>query len=259
MLKIDGMTVSFGDNIVLNKASLEIQARSKCVIVGANGSGKTTLLKALLGLVDISCGSVLYNGKDLRESSRELDVSSNLPECYRFLPISCNDLVSAYGLIKGFDGNDLINRLRRFSLQEILEQKPWKLSTGQQKILFTLMAIGGNGGLVILDEPFENVDFERRKLLFDLVNGTDASVILSTHDLGILGIMREWRMYILVMGKLLGPLDPTMAGRYYFNRGSEEGAVYRVSIDEKSFSITVDHGEMPMTDIEKIGTMGRVI
>lgn len=259
MLKIDRVRVNFHDNTVLNEASLEVPTGSKRVIVGSNGSGKTTLLKALLGLVDISSGSVLYEGKDLKESSRVLGISSNLPECYRFLPLSCSDLVSAYGLIKGFDSSDLINWLNRFFLQGILEQKPWKLSTGQQKILFTLLAMIGNNGLVILDEPFENIDFERKKLLFDIINRTTASVILSTHDLGILGIMREWRMYILVMGKLAGPLDPTMAGRYYFNQGSKEGALCNISTDEKSFSITLDHGEIPMTDIERIGTLERVI
>ena len=255
MLKIENLSVRFNEHLVLDKLSLLAPNNSKNVIVGQNGSGKTTLMKCLLGFVIPDEGDMFYNGKNLRSASNYVKVSSNLPECYRLLPLNVRDMVSAYSELKNFDRSIVFGQLNKFSLNRISDLKPWNLSTGEQKILYSLIAMVGNDGLVILDEPFENIDFERKELLFSIFNAASSEIILSTHDSGILELMKSWRLFLLLSGKLIGPLDPTKFQRYYFNSSYRDESEIEWSSGTRNFSISIDEGEIPLTNIEKVGSM----
>jgi ABC-type multidrug transport system ATPase subunit len=255
MLSIEDLSVSYNEHLVLDKLSLLVPDNSKNVIVGQNGSGKTTLMKCLLGLVIPDSGAMHYNGENLGSSGKYVKVSSNLQECYRLLPLNVRDMVSAYSELKNFDRSIVFAHLNKFRLNRISGQKPWNLSTGEQKILFSLMAMVGSPSLVILDEPFENIDFERKELLFSIINAASSEIVLSTHDSGMLELMRGWQLFLLLSGKLIGPLDPTKFQRYYFNSSHHEESAIEWISGNRNFSISIDEGEIPLTNIEKVASM----
>lgn len=255
MLSINNLSVSFNGHCVLDELSFHIHNNSKNVVVGGNGSGKSTFLKCLIGLVIPDKGSILFNGSDLESIEKEIKISSNMPECYRLLPLNVADIISAYSELKNFESSAVIAELKKFNLTRILHQKPWKLSTGEQKILFSLIAMSGRNNLVILDEPFENIDFERKELFFSIVNGSSSNIILSTHDTGILGMMEGWQMFLLIAGKLIGPLDPTNSERYYFNFSDHDNPIIKGKVGNRNFSVTLDDGEIPLTKIENVSSL----
>ena len=255
MLKIENLSVRFNEHPVLDKLSLEAPNSSKNVIVGQNGSGKTTLMKCLVGSVMPDEGDMFYNGENLRSAGNYVKVSSNLPECYRLLPLNVKDMVFAYSELKNFDRNIVFWHLNKFDLNRILDLKPWNLSTGEQKILYSVMAIIRNDSLVILDEPFENIDFERKELLFSIFNVASSEIILSTHDSSMLELMKGWRLFLLLSGRLIGPLDPTKFQRYYFNSSYRDESVIEWNAGNRDFSISIDEGDVPLTNIEKVGSL----
>ncbi len=255
MLKVENLKVSFAGNTVLDQLSMELTDKSKWVIIGQNGSGKTTLFKTLLRLVNADSGKIVYDDNEINSGKTELEVSANLPECYRLLPLDCRDMIKAYGEIKNFDYHEVFSHLEEFSLKTILKEVPWKLSTGQQKLLYTIIALCGKNRVVILDEPFENVDFQRKGMLFEMINRSNSAVMISTHETSMLEMMEGWQMHILLTGKLFGPLDPTLSERYFFNMGERSNSAFEGKINGKSFTISLDDGDIPLTSMEKISTM----
>lgn len=255
MLKVENLTAGYSGRPVIDGMNFTLPEGEKWVIVGQNGSGKTTLFRSLLGLMIQRAGTILYDSIDLRNSRKNLNISGNLPECYRLLPMNCRDIISAYGELKKFKADSVIESIKNFGLGDILSEKSWKLSTGQQKLFYGILALAGNNDIAILDEPFENIDFQRKKRFVEIINGTSSSVILSTHDSSVLELMVGWKMYLLLAGKLFGPLDPTVAGRYHFNPDRSDNAVLQSEINGKPFSITVGEEGTPITSIEKISSI----
>lgn len=254
MLKVENLKVGFPGNPVLEGLDIEIRDNARVVVVGENGSGKTTLFRSMLGLAAPESGTVSYDGAEIGSGTRIMGVSGNLPECYRFLPLSCRDLVLAYSELKEMDSGQVLELMRDFSLGRILTWKPWKLSTGEQKLLYTILALKSATRLAILDEPFENIDFQRKQKLVDLIAGTDLSVLLSTHDSTVLEGLRGWEMYIMLAGKLFGPLDPVQAGKYFFNEGEPDDAALAFTISGKRYSITLGSGDIPLASIERVSS-----
>lgn len=255
MLKVERLTVSFSGNTVLDGLGIELHDGSKCVIVGQNGSGKTTLFRALLNLLVPDMGAIRYNGSTLGSRFKALDISGNLPECYRLLPLNCRDLIMAYSEIKDLDRKEVLADVSRFSLDGILGEKPWRLSTGQQKLLYSILALSGRNSITVLDEPFENIDFQRKRMLMDMIDRSRSSVILSTHDSSVLEMMGGWGMHLILAGKLFGPLDPTMAHRYYFSLGERSDSVLNGELRGSTFSISLDRGDVAIMSIEKVSSL----
>lgn len=251
MLKVEGLAVTYDGRTVLDGLDLDLRKGGKCVIVGPNGSGKTTFFRSLLGLAAPSAGEIRFNGVPIPDSGNT-GISGNLPECYRLLPLSCRDLASMYCEIKMCNRDRLMDLVERFSLKSALNRKSYNLSTGEQKIFFNLMSIVCDSELVVLDEPFENVDFERKGLLIELISSLQSSVILSTHDAGVLEYLGGWRLFVLLAGRLFGPLDPTLWSGYYFSLGKVGGSQLDGILHNRAFSITLDHGEIPLSSFEKV-------
>lgn len=74
VLEIDELVGGYGENSILDRASLKVEAREIVAIVGPNGSGKSTLLKAVIGLVKPESGRVLIDGRDVTGHSPEMMV-----------------------------------------------------------------------------------------------------------------------------------------------------------------------------------------
>src|SRR5476651_2108503 len=71
VLEIDSVTAGYGGAPVISDVSLHTRAGRITAIVGPNGAGKSTLLKALVGLIRVSSGTVLLNGRDVTGAATE--------------------------------------------------------------------------------------------------------------------------------------------------------------------------------------------
>ena len=246
-LSLRDLTVRYpgSDTDAVVAASLEL-GHEKIAIVGPNGSGKSTLLKAALGLAPVSKGSVRVLGSNVGIVRGEVGVGTNLPEVYRLMTVPVDGLISIWADLKGRPDTEVRQWIQDFGLGAVLGRPLFRLSTGQTKLVGDLLALSFSPRLLLLDEPFDNVDFGRRRKYLDVLARSPAAVAMSTHELELLHFFPEWGLYFMFEGQLIGPFRATDIDRLFVSRGPQPGALatFRTSIGE--FSVTLDVGSVPM-------------
>jgi ABC-type multidrug transport system ATPase subunit len=252
-LSVRDLTVRYphSDSDAVSGASLEL-GHEKIAIVGPNGSGKTTLLKAALGLVPITMGSVRVLGHDVRTVRGEVGVGTNLEEVYRLMTVPVDGLISIWSELTGRSDEEVRRWIDDFGLGEVLERPLFHLSTGQTKLVGDLLAIAFSPRLLLLDEPFDNVDFGRRRKYIDLLARSPAAVALGTHELDLLPSFPGWGLYFMFEGQLIGRFVAADIDRLYVSRGQRADALanFRTSIGE--VAVTLDDGDVPMKGVSNL-------
>lgn len=218
----------------------------RVVVVGPNGSGKTTLLRAILGLAPITSGTARVFGQDVSTVRGELRVSTNLAEVYRLISLPVRDLLPIFARLKGGDPAALARRVHEFELEGTLDRKIYELSTGQQKLLGVLLALSAGPGLLLLDEPFDNVDFSRRRRLAALLQEQSGAALLSTHELELLRLFDGWHLAFMFEGRLVGPFETANVDRLFLSRGRVPDALAILETSAGVFSVTLDRGDLPV-------------
>lgn len=191
-LRVRGLRKVYRKKVVANDGiSLEIRSGEVFGLLGPNGAGKTTLVNQVIGLLAPTEGAIEVDGIDVvakPDAARHL--CSYLPQGP--LPIGSFTLEGAVemaGLIRG--GSRAAVRKRLDDLVDALELAEWRrklgtrLSGGVRRLIGFAMAAVWPGRLVILDEPTNDVDPIRRRLLWRLIRrlaDQGAAVLLVTHN-----------------------------------------------------------------------------
>jgi ABC-type multidrug transport system ATPase subunit len=256
VLEIRGLEVTFpgAPTPALQGIDLRLD-HAKLVVVGANGSGKTTLIRSVLGLVPPTAGSISIAGQDVGRIRGQTGLSTNLGEVYRLLPLPVRDLVRVMARLKGGDPAEMEGRLHDFELDQVLGKRMHELSTGQQKLVGDLFAICFHPNLVLLDEPFDNVDFARRRRLVRLLRELPADVLLNTHELDLLGSFEGWGLGLMFEGRILGPFSVAELDRLYLTRGAAAGALAMMETSLGTFSVTRDAGDRPVKSATSLNAL----
>ena len=226
-------------------ASLELK-HEKIVIVGPNGCGKSSLLKAAMGLAPVTRGSVHVLGEDVRTVHGQIAVGTNLEEVYRLMTVPIGRLISLWSGLKGGSGEELRKSIDAFGLSTVLDRPLFRLSTGQSKLVGNLFALAFSPRLVLLDEPFDNVDFARRRKCIELLLRSDASIALNTHELDLLHSFPDWGLFFMFEGQLVGRFRAGDIDRLYVNRGVRKDSLAEFRTGLGEVSVTIDRGEVPM-------------
>jgi urea transport system ATP-binding protein len=162
MLTIEKLNVSYGRAQVLFGVDLELTAGSLMCVMGRNGVGKTTLLNAVMGVVPVGSGRVLFDGKDITKAPTHARVKSGMGyvpqghETFPQLTVAENLAVTveAVGGKKAAvdEALDLFPALRKF-----LKRRAGFLSGGQAQQLAIARALVTRPKMMILDEPTEGI------------------------------------------------------------------------------------------------------
>lgn len=207
MLKVEDLGYRYGKTkFELKKVSFSLEDGYLMCLVGKNGAGKTTLLQGIYGLLPLDSGRVIYNdvpvvvgrrqmegGKEQKRiSSKKLcdyrEEVAYVGECNwtfwsRTMEENSNTLKTLY---QKFDEKEYERLLSYFGLQERDAKKEYtELSTGQ-KLLFQLaFVMARHPRLLLLDEPFANLDpivkVDLAQLFQDKILQENMQIILSTH------------------------------------------------------------------------------
>jgi ABC-type multidrug transport system ATPase subunit len=246
-LSIQNLTVRYrgSDADAVTDVSLELD-HDRVVVVGPNGCGKTTLIKAALGLTPLTRGSIHVLGQDVRTVRGEVGVGTNLTDVYRLMTIPIDGLISLWSDLKGGSEAEVRDWIREFGLKDVLARPLHRLSTGQSKLVGDLLALSHSPRLLLLDEPFDNVDLGRRHRYIELLARSPAAVMMNTHELELLHAVPDWGLYFMFEGQLIGRFRTQDLERLYVNRGRRPGALatFRTAIGE--ISVTLDAGDVPM-------------
>ncbi len=168
-LKIDNLTCHYDKQTVLKSLSLEVEKGEIICLLGASGCGKTTLLKAIAGLLPLANGTIRLNQTLLD------DGHTRLPPEQRHIGMIFQDyalfphLTIAENIAFGLSGSSAEEKKSR--VEEMLDlvhlsgyqnRYPHQLSGGQQQRVAIARSLAYKPDLLLLDEPFSNIDTQVR-------------------------------------------------------------------------------------------------
>jgi len=192
-IRIEGLTKTFGDCTAVQVDSMHIPSGESFGLIGNNGAGKTTLFRSLIDLIEPSTGSAFIGEFETNKTdSWKAFTGSYLDENFivgHLLPEEYFDFIAS---IHGMSESDLANKLAEFETLfngEITGGKKLirDLSKGNQKKVGIAAAILFDPKVLVLDEPFANLDpstqIRLKELLKKLKNDKGVTMLISSHDL----------------------------------------------------------------------------
>ncbi|WP_277632419.1 ABC transporter ATP-binding protein [Avrilella dinanensis] len=193
MIHIENLSKRYGQNVVLHIDGLEIAEGESFGLVGNNGAGKTTLFSLLLDLIQPTTGHVTSNGINVSQSEDwKHFTSAFLDESFLIGYLTPTEYFKFIADLRGVSLTDLEVFLQPFAPffnDEILDNSKYirDLSKGNQKKVGIAGAFIGSPKVVILDEPFANLDpttqIRLKNLLKDLAKQKNTTMLISSHDL----------------------------------------------------------------------------
>lgn len=192
MIEIEGVSHAFDGMGILNKVSFDVEPGEIVGVLGASGSGKTTLLRMLAGFIVPNSGSIRINGQLVAEKGRELvptearGVGLLFQDFALFPHMTVADNV-AYGLHRRPDQRQTVEALMSaVGLDGYHDRMPNTLSGGQKQRVALIRALAPKPSVVLLDEPFANLDAMMRLSLGGTVRKMlkeqGVGALLVTHD-----------------------------------------------------------------------------
>jgi urea transport system ATP-binding protein len=167
MLSTSNLQVFYGQSLILNDVDIEVSAGQIVCLMGRNGVGKTTLLKAIMGVLKVRTGKIMYNGKDITQIPSHKRAHAGIgyvPQGRGIFP----HLTVYENLLMGFealDGGERHNTHAALEevystfpvLQKMSKRVAGTLSGGQQQQLAIGRVLVRRPQLLLLDEPTEGI------------------------------------------------------------------------------------------------------
>ena len=193
MIQVENLQKEYNSVIVLNLPALQITKGEMFGLVGNNGAGKTTFFRCLLDLIRPSAGIARSKGEPVQGSEHwKSYTGSYLDEGFLIdylTPEECFDFLGKTHQMSKGDIADFINGMSDFFNDEIIGKNKYirDFSKGNQKKIGIAAALMGNPEILILDEPFTNLDpssqIRLRRLLLELNEKSGVTMLISSHDL----------------------------------------------------------------------------
>lgn len=202
LLTAHQLTKSWGDRTILHPLDLSIRPKEKLAIVGETGSGKTTLLKSLAGLLDLDKGDIFFQAEKVKGPSEVLlpghpgisylHQAVNLRNHYKV-----EDLMERHSVQELSADRDLARVCR---VEQLLDRMTDQLSGGERQRIALAIELSKQPQLLLLDEPFSNLDIGHRNTLRAVLDDLHAQkgltlVIVSHNPSEVLG----WADKMIVM------------------------------------------------------------
>jgi len=195
MLKVRNLNKKYpGEHYgAVNDLSFELADQEVLAVVGRSGSGKSTLLRMLAGLMKPDSGSIEFNGEPLKNPEDQLIAGhEKIKMVFQDFQVKQNMTVAEnvrYKLLhfnKEYQNERCDELLELCGLQALAQKMPHELSGGQQQRLSLARALADDPELLLMDEPFSNLDpIIKEDLLIELteiVRKEEVSMILVSHD-----------------------------------------------------------------------------
>ena len=220
MIEINNLIKKYSDQTVLNANSLDIPSGQTFGLIGNNGAGKTTLFSCLLDLIKPTQGKVLNNGVDVSKSEDwKSFTTAFLDETFLIGYLMPEEYFHFIGELRGLSNSQVDSFLAQFEdffNGEILGGKKYlrDLSKGNQKKVGVVAALIGEPKVIILDEPFANLDpttqIRLKGIIKDLNKYKDTTILISSHDLQDVTEVCE-RIVLLEKGEIIRDIRTSSA------------------------------------------------
>lgn len=188
LLRLNQIGKKEGDRIILDDINLVIEPFKRTALIGETGSGKSTLLKIMAGLNQPSTGVAIFEGKRI-EGPLEVLIPGHKQIGY---------LSQHFELLNNYRVEELLDMANKMDQKEadaiyhlckidhLLKRKTNAISGGERQRIALAKVLVGNPKLLLLDEPFTNLDLTNNKIINaiikELCDKKKTTVILVSHD-----------------------------------------------------------------------------
>lgn len=209
MVEIKNLTKRYGKLTVLDKINLSIPSSQITAILGPNGSGKTTLIKSILGLVKITDGQIIFDGKDIKNNfayRRRIGYMpqiGNYPQNLTVIELIKLILDLRFGKSKNSLPDSLIEY---FELKPYLNKFIRTLSGGTNQKLSAVLALMSDADVYFLDEPTTGLDPITSAKLKNLIHeeqNKGKTFIIVSHQLNEVQKLADKLIFLLEGKKII--------------------------------------------------------
>ncbi|MEY3201160.1 MAG: hypothetical protein RIR70_710 [Pseudomonadota bacterium] len=211
-LEIDNISVAYGAQTVLQGLSLQLSPGQIACLLGPSGCGKTTVLRAIAGFARVSAGRICLNGVTVSErehhtppEKRGVGMVFQDYALFPHLDVAGNVGFGLSALSREARRQRVAQMLELVGLSDFANRFPHQLSGGQQQRVALARALASEPQILLLDEPFSNLDVTlREKLALDvkqILKHTHTTAIFVTHDqheaflvADVVGVMAQQRI-----------------------------------------------------------------
>ncbi|MEM7481402.1 MAG: ABC transporter ATP-binding protein [Acidobacteriota bacterium] len=191
IVRLRGLVVAYGDHRAVDRVDLDIRRQAVTAILGPSGCGKTSLLRAIAGFESPRTGAIELDGEviatvdgELPPEKRRVSMMFQEGALFPHRTVEGNVL---YGLAGGESARRRAQEaLELVGMAEYSKRYPDELSGGQQQRVALARALAPSPRLVLLDEPFANLDaalrMQVREEVRAILETAGATAILVTHD-----------------------------------------------------------------------------
>jgi zinc transport system ATP-binding protein len=191
LLTIEDLQIKYDNTIILENVNFEIKEKSFITIIGPNGGGKTTLIKAIIGFIDPTQGTIttsknLKIGYVPQKNSFEEEFPINVKTV--ILSGILNKHIKLFHSYSKSNKETLNNILKKLNIEKLKYKQINELSGGELQKVLLARAIISNPNLLILDEPFSNIDVSSTKEYYKILENLSEtmSVLMISHDIGVI-------------------------------------------------------------------------
>ncbi|GAB7388541.1 ABC transporter ATP-binding protein [Bacillaceae bacterium] len=185
MIRLHKVSVVLGERTVLRSIDLALKKDEGIALLGPNGAGKSTLLKVLATLIKPTSGKMFFpDGMDLQKW--RYAIGTVFPETFLYDALTAMENLNFYRKLYGVTNRDVMERvLERVGLLDVRHEPVRSFSKGMKQRLSIARALIHQPSYMILDEPFDGLDWASQEVLKRLLSDLKAKGtgwVFVTHD-----------------------------------------------------------------------------
>lgn len=234
MLKVDHMTLRFGELIANNDVCLEVPDNKVVALIGPNGAGKTTCFNCISGVYNANEGTIDFNGHNIKGLKPYQIHNKGISRTYQIINLFAdmtvveNVMVAMHADLKANFFDSLFHTKkhrveekeaydRAYELLDFVNLKDkallpaGSLPYGEQRLLEIVRALASNPKLLLLDEPAAGMNSKEKtdldKTIKRIMERWDLSVLIVEHDMDLVMNISDY-IYVLNYGKMLASGTP---------------------------------------------------
>ena len=212
MIEIKNLTKSYvkGKKAV-DDISFDVLDGEIFAFIGHNGAGKTTTIKSIVGILDFDCGSILINGKSIKDDAinakKEIAYVPDNPDLYENMKAIeyINFICDMYEISKEERSKNIQKYSKMFEIDDKLDDEISSFSHGMKQKIALIAALSHNPSVLIMDEPFVGLDpkavFDMKEIMKKMCK-EKKTIFFSTHILEVAEKLCD-RVAIIKDGKIV--------------------------------------------------------
>ena len=185
-LQVNNLSKRYASKLVLENISFSQEKGEIISLIGTSGIGKSTLLKCIAGLCDINSGYIILNNNkidSLQANNRKISYVFQESPLFPHINVLDNILFN----MSTYDMQKLDFLLEKTELKSLVKRFPFELSGGENQRAAVVRSLIRNPDLLLLDEPFSNLDTVNKKyvkeIVFDIIKESNLTTIIVNHDI----------------------------------------------------------------------------